>query len=287
MVAVETVAASLEEWRPGIDGLVDDLKLEVRKLSSHWERSVRNTASVDPGPIAAPELPAAGLPSAGSTAIRPNGHHVEQNHREDDFGVVTTLLHPPVKGAYDPTTSLPHRARIYAEHSGSRVSNSSGLGSLTGKLPKLNFPSFSGENPKLWLSRCETYFDMYHVESSAWIPVAAMFLTDSAARWFQSVELSLKSASWSDFSKKLLDRFGHDQKELLIRQLFHIKQTSSVAEYVSHFAELVDQLTAYGHVTEAVYYAMCFVDGLRHDIRSVIAVHRPVDFDTAASLALL
>ena len=32
---------------------------------------------------------------------------------------------------------------------------------------------------------------------------------------------------------------------------------------------------------------MCFVDGLRHDIRSVVAVHRPVDFDTAASLALL
>ena len=46
-------------------------------------------------------------------------------------------------------------------------------------------------------------------------------------------------------------------------------------------------LHAYGHVTEDVYYSMRFVDGIRHDIRSVVAVHRPVDFDTAASLALL
>ena len=280
VAAVESVAATLEDWRPGIDGLVDDLKLEVHRLSKHWERSVRTSALVDPGLIAAPELPAAGVPSAG-------WHHVDSSHREDGFGVVTTLAHLPIKGAFDFLPSLPPCARTYADHSSSCVSNSSGSSSFTGKLPKLNFPSFGGKNPKLWLSRCETYFDMYNVESTTWIPVAAMFLTDAAARWYQSVESSLKRASWSEFSKKLLDRFGRDQKELFIRQLFHIKQTSSVQEYVSRFSELVGQLTAYDHVTEDVYYAMCFVDGLRHDIRSVVAVHRPVDFDTAASLALL
>jgi hypothetical protein len=85
----------------------------------------------------------------------------------------------------------------------------------------------------------------------------------------------------------LLDRFGREQKELLIRQLFHIRQTSSVIEYVDKFAELVDQLTAYGHITEPVYYAMRFVDGLRDDIRAAVSLHRPATFDTAASLAML
>lgn len=28
-------------------------------------------------------------------------------------------------------------------------------------LPKLHFPSFDGENPKLWQSRCEDYFLIY------------------------------------------------------------------------------------------------------------------------------
>jgi hypothetical protein len=50
-----------------------------------------------------------------------------------------------------------------------------------------------------------------------------------------------------------MDRFGREQKELLIRQLFHIRQSGTVVDYVDRFAELVDQLTAYGHVIEPVY----------------------------------
>jgi hypothetical protein len=114
-----------------------------------------------------------------------------------------------------------------------------------------------------------------------------MYLTDAAARWFQSVHHRLKSASWHEFATLLLERFGREQKELLIRQLFHIKQSGTVAEYVEKFAELVDQLTAYGHVIEPVYHAMRFVDGLRDDIRALVSLHRPLDFDTVASLALL
>jgi hypothetical protein len=60
-----------------------------------------------------------------------------------------------------------------------------------------------------------------------------------------------------------------------------------VSDYVDCFAELVDQLTAFGHITEPVYYAMRFVDGLREDIRVAISLHRPFDFDIDASLALL
>lgn len=60
-----------------------------------------------------------------------------------------------------------------------------------------------------------------------------------------------------------------------------------MSEYVEKFVELVDQLNAYDHVTEQVYYAMRFVDGLRDDIRTAVSLHRPVVFDTGASLALL
>jgi hypothetical protein len=33
-----------------------------------------------------------------------------------------------------------------------------------GRLPKMHFPKFEGENPKLWQSRCESYFNMYEVD---------------------------------------------------------------------------------------------------------------------------
>jgi hypothetical protein len=88
------------------------------------------------------------------------------------------------------------------------------------------------------------YFYMYEVESSLWIKVASMHLEGAAARWFQSAERRLRDASWTEFCAKVHDRFGRDQHEALIRQLFHIRQTSSVSEYVEQFLSLIDQLAA-------------------------------------------
>jgi hypothetical protein len=128
---------------------------------------------------------------------------------------------------------------------------------------------------------------MYEVEEHRWIKIASMYLNDAAARWFQSVEPKLYHASWGNFVVLLLEHFGREQKKLLIRQLFHDQQTGTVAEYVERFSELVDQLSAYGHVVDPVYYAMRFIDGLRPDIRAVLTLHRPSNFASAAALAML
>jgi hypothetical protein len=77
------------------------------------------------------------------------------------------------------------------------------------QLPKLHFPKFDGDNPKLWQSKCENYFDMYFVPHSVWVRVATMHFDGVAARWLQSVH----HRSW------IHDRFGRDQHESLIRQL--------------------------------------------------------------------
>jgi hypothetical protein len=55
----------------------------------------------------------------------------------------------------------------------------------------------------------------------------------------------LSRANWKEFRVQLLDRFGKDEHDILIRKLFHIKQSGSVAEYISQFAELIDQLAPY------------------------------------------
>lgn len=85
----------------------------------------------------------------------------------------------------------------------------------------------------------------------------------------------------------VLHHFSRDQHELLLRQLFHIRQTSFVSEYVDKFTELVDQLKAYTTTPDHLYYTTRFIDGLRDDIRLVILVARPSDLDTACTLALL
>jgi hypothetical protein len=85
----------------------------------------------------------------------------------------------------------------------------------------------------------------------------------------------------------LYDPFGRDQHEALIRQLFHIRQTGPVAEYVEQFSGLVDQLAAYEFHSNSLYYAMRFVDGLRDDIKSMVMIQRPATLDSACALALV
>lgn len=127
---------------------------------------------------------------------------------------------------------------------------------------------------------------MYGVEEHLWIGVAEMHLDGPAGRWFQSIESQL-SGSWSTFYKLLHDRFDGDQHELLLRQLFNIRHTSTVTDYVDRFTEIVEQLSAYSTNRDPLFFTMRFIDGLRSDIKSVVLVQRPKTFDTAASLALL
>jgi hypothetical protein len=73
----------------------------------------------------------------------------------------------------------------------------------------------------------------------------------------------------------------------VLSQLFHIKQLGSVAEYIDQFAQLVDQLNCYQPMSDPLYYTMHFLDGLRHDIKSIVMIQRPKDLDTAYVLAQL
>jgi hypothetical protein len=85
----------------------------------------------------------------------------------------------------------------------------------------------------------------------------------------------------------VMERFGKDQHEILLRQLLHIRQTSSVIDYVDQFSQLVDQLNAYQPNADFLYYTTKFIDGLRDDVCSAVLMQRPRDLDTAYVLAQL
>jgi hypothetical protein len=176
-----------------------------------------------------------------------------------------------------------------SHHNFTRSSNTFGQHTHfpTGKLPKMNFPKFEGENPRLWKSRCENYFEMYLVDSYMWVKIATMHFEGQVALWLQFVNHIVQKTSWADVCSWIHDCFGRGQHEILIRQLYHIKQTNSVQDYVDKFCELIDQLQAYSKNVDHVYYTTRFIFGLRHDIKFIILVQRPKDLDTACSLVLL
>jgi hypothetical protein len=95
--ALKDASGVFEEWWLSMEGVIDDLRLEVGKVSKHWERAVVDKSTAMTG-VLAPTPPAVERPSAGAIANSPCGHRFKMRNREDGFGSVTTLLHPSVKG---------------------------------------------------------------------------------------------------------------------------------------------------------------------------------------------
>ena len=87
-----------------------------------------------------------------------------------------------------------------------------------------------------------------------------------AAIWYQSIAPQLPSATWESFCQMLHERFDRDRHEHLLRQMFSIRQHTSVSAYVTAFSQLVDQLISYSPHADPLFYTQRFIDGLRSDI---------------------
>jgi len=146
---------------------------------------------------------------------------------------------------------------------------------------------FDGTNPRVWVDRCEMFFELYSVTESLKTRFAALNFTGVATSWLQTYELRGRVTSWSTLCKVVCDRFDLDQYQTFLRQLDSLKQTGSMTEYYEQFEHLSHSILLYNSSYDDTYFVTRFLGGLRDDIRSIIALHRPSSVDTAIALAIL
>jgi hypothetical protein len=154
-------------------------------------------------------------------------------------------------------------------------------------LPKLDFPKFQGDNPKIWKKKCETYFEVFSVPAHLQTRYATLNFTDKAALWLETIEAKGRIELWIDLCNIVFDRWDKDQHSLTMHQILNIKQTRTVAEYIEKFDDLRHQLLLHDPSVSDVFFVTCFIEGLKDDISSVIALHRPVDMDIVSSLVMM
>ena len=290
VLALEDVAKELNEWKSSIEGTVDDTRLEVKKMSRNWAREVIDNPGDSSGVYAPLPAVVERPPPALQFPTPMIGPRVEPSHRASGFGVVSALVHSPVKGEHPlPKPPTPKSVHQYdAFHSSHEdINRMDSRRTHNAKLPKVNFPVFDGDQPKVWLRDCLDYFDLYEVDPNSWVRVARMHLVAAAKRWYNSVESQIQDCNWKTFTSLVLNRFGQEHHELLLRQLFQIRQIGTVDEYIEQFSAIVDQLGAYNRTTDPMFYTMRFIDGLKDHIRAAVALHRPPNWDTACVLAQL
>jgi hypothetical protein len=286
------VVRDLSVWKPQIETEVLNLRQDVGSLSDKLDELMAskeaNTTTqkvFDTGALESGFLPSTSLGLSLQQAS-PGNHdlHLASLHRSDGLGVVTTLTPPPVKGTSKiPSSDVFHSPVIHAQDP-YWVSYQSRLAAT---LPQLNFPSFDGHHPKMWKAKSENYFDVYTIPRELWVKIATMHFVGSAVFWLQSSDPVLRVAPWPEFCAVVCARFERDQHNSLMRIFFHITQSDTITEYVEQFDTLMHQILAHDPQFSISAIVNRFIDGLAPEIRSIVFIHRPLDLDTAVSLALL
>jgi len=174
---LEQANDELVSWKLSVDAAMDSIKLELKRLTKEWDRSVLESVVVDLGLLAKLESVSA-RPSIGIHTDGPMGHRDDLHYRDQGFRSPTTFFPGSVKGTLDSTPPIPPKFHGPLFESSMAPGRSVDQGPrYLGKLPKISFSTFDGYNPRLWISRCEIYFDMFHVEPDSWIRVASMHLS--------------------------------------------------------------------------------------------------------------
>ncbi|XP_035822042.1 uncharacterized protein [Zea mays] len=288
VACLESAVQVFDSWRPRVDSSIAHLQASLEHVHTSLAAMDQPGGFGTRGILGAYGSAPARPPGSAGHADGPNfGHRFDNPLWDSGYRYPPTDFHYPVTGTWNHHTPTPFSFAHTGNYHGEDMDTRRALHHHISGLPKINFPVFDGTCPKLWQKKCENYFEMYATEEVAWVKVATMHFNGVANRWLQSIEPRLASFSWHQFCQAVHDRFGREQHELVIRKLFHIRQTSSVQDYVDRFCELIDLLVTYEHTTDPLYYTMRFIDGLRDGIKAVILVQRPRDLDTACALALL
>jgi hypothetical protein len=156
--------------------VVDNLRLHLTKLDQYWNRSIADNIT-EPALFNEPPVKSeqhAATSYAGYMAAWPNGHRIDNHHREDGYGVVTTLAHSPVMSMPNPPDPPPklHGAATDLIQAHNRPPDLPP--NPTGKLPKMNFPSFDGTDLQYWITCVEDYFHIYSIDPAVWIQCSHM-----------------------------------------------------------------------------------------------------------------
>ena len=153
--------------------------------------------------------------------------------------------------------------------------------------PDAEFPKFDGDKPRLWRRACEKYFRVYNVATDYWVEYATMHLIGNDALWFQSAEDKMGSVTWIELCEIISKHFDRGHYQLLYRQSFKIRQTSTVSEYVERFNTIMHHMLAYKPDLDLMFFTTHFIDGLQKEIKSIVLIQQPEELETAVSLALL
>nr|GEV72245.1 retrotransposon Gag domain, retroviral aspartyl protease [Tanacetum cinerariifolium] len=146
---------------------------------------------------------------------------------------------------------------------------------------KIDFPNFSGGDPRGWLLKAEKYFRYYHIPDEEKVEIVSTHLEGDALDLYSWLSNS-QFIFWEELVQAFTKNFGPAEFQNPDEFLCSIKQTGSVQEYRQEFAKRSSRVSNWpDHCLLGV-----FLNGLKDELKSDVRIYKPRTVYSAMSLAL-
>ncbi|XP_035544589.1 uncharacterized protein LOC118347983 [Juglans regia] len=156
---------------------------------------------------------------------------------------------------------------------------------VSSKTAKLEFPRFSGDDPKEWVNRVNQFFEFQNTPDNQKVTLASYHLEGEANQWWQWIRRTFQEEgrilSWIDFEEELWARFGPSDCEDFDEALSRIRQTGSLRDYQWEFEQLGNRVK--GWTQKALVGT--FMGGLKTEVSDGIRMFKPQTLKDAIRFA--
>lgn len=161
--------------------------------------------------------------------------------------------------------------------SSSKVNSSEAKDSSIGNIhktlnfnPKVEFPKFDGNNPRVWIKKCCKYFSMYKIPEEQKVDLASLNMVDKAEVWVSSYLSVRKHAEWSDFVIDLTARFRDEFGGNVVEQFTKLQQNDPLENYIDEFENVRAILMQNNAMLPDSYILDSFVAGLKPAVKPFV-----------------
>ncbi|GJT52693.1 reverse transcriptase [Tanacetum coccineum] len=162
----------------------------------------------------------------------------------------------------------------------SQRGNNNGGGQY-GRLTKLEFSKFNGEDVQGWLYKVHQFFKIDHIkDDSHKIRLVSMYMFDKALNWHkQFVRRFGENVGWDKYEREIKIRFDSVYEDPMM-ELKNLKQTTTVQVYHDLFKALMNKV----ELTES-YAISLFIGGLKDEIGMAVRMFKPTKLTDVYCLA--
>ncbi|GJR52082.1 retrotransposon-related protein [Tanacetum coccineum] len=144
-------------------------------------------------------------------------------------------------------------------------------GGQYGRLTKLEFSKFNGEDVQGWLYKVHQFFKIDHVEDDSYkIRLVSTHMFDKALNWHkQFVKRFGEQVAWEEYEREIKLRVDSVYEDPMV-ELKNLRQTTIVQVYQDLFEALMNKV----ELTES-YATSLFIGGLRDEIGMAVRMFKP------------